>query len=263
VFHEPGGTAGPRLIDRARCAFQNWTVRNLYRFAEKSVFTVPLASVRWLPRNDAKSAFIPLGSNIPENLTNRRELQNQNGAIKNVVVFCLSDPPHGEREVTDVAAATRVAASAGTKIRIVFVGRGTSEARTAIERAFADSPVEVSIRGLCEATEVARIFSESSAMLAVRGSLYPRRGSALAGIACGLPIVGYDGEAAGTLIEVAGVALVPFGDNQALGLALQGILTNDAVWREMHEKNRRIQQKYLSWNVIAASYGEFLAGRST
>jgi glycosyltransferase involved in cell wall biosynthesis len=260
VFHEPWGTAGPRLIDRGRCAFQNWTVRNLYRFTEKSVFTVPLSSVWWLPRNDAKSAYIPLGSNIPENLTNRSELQNQNGASKNVVVFCLGDSPHGEREVADVAAATRVAASAGTRIRVVFVGRGTTEARTAIERAFAGASVEVSIRGLCEATEVARIFSESSAMIAVRGSLYPRRGSALAGLACGLPIVGYDGEAAGTLIEAAGVALVPFGDNQALGSALREILTNEALWREMHEKNLRIQQQYLSWNVIAAKFATFFRG---
>jgi glycosyltransferase involved in cell wall biosynthesis len=261
VFHEPGGTAGPRLIDRARCAFQNWTVRNLYRFAEKSVFTVPLASVWWLPRNDAKSVFIPLGSNIPENLTNRSELQNQNAASKNVVVFCLSDSPHGEREVADVAAATRVAASAGTKIRVVFVGRGTSEARTAIERAFAGSPVEVSIRGLCEAMEVARIFSESSAMLAVRGSLYPRRGSALAGIACGLPIIGYAGAAEGTIIEEAGVMLVPLGDRAALGAALRNVVTNEVLWRQMHERNLRVQREYFSWNVIAATFNRALGAR--
>jgi glycosyltransferase involved in cell wall biosynthesis len=260
VFHEPWGTAGPRLIDRVRCAFQNWTVRNLYRVTEKSVFTVPISNVRWLPVDDARSVSIPLGSNIPEDLTKRSALKIQNGARKNVVVFCVSDSPHGEREVADVAAATRVAASAGLKIRVVFVGRGTAEARAAIERVFAGSPVEVCIRGLCEATEVAGIFSESSAMIAVRGSLYPRRGSVLAGLACGLPIVGYDGEAAGTLIETAGIALVPFGDNQALGSALQGILTNEARWREMHEKNLRIQQQYLSWNVIAAKFASFFLG---
>jgi hypothetical protein len=28
----------------------------------------------------------------------------------------------------------------------------------------------------------------------------------------------------------------------------------------MHEKNLRIQQRVFSWNVIAASYIEFLAG---
>ena len=42
VFHEPWGTTGPRLIDRIRCAFQNWTVRALHRFSPKGIFTVPL-----------------------------------------------------------------------------------------------------------------------------------------------------------------------------------------------------------------------------
>src|SRR5271156_3227860 len=94
LFHEPWGTSGPRLIDRIRCAFQNWTLRMLHRIARKSIFTVPLNSVPWLPRVPARSAFIPLGPNIPENLTNRSATRNQDGLRKTVVVFCVSEPPY-------------------------------------------------------------------------------------------------------------------------------------------------------------------------
>ena len=145
---------------------------------------------------------------------------------------------------------------------ITFVGRGTFEAKDEIERAFQGSQIEICNRGLCEADEVARILSESDAMLAVRGRLYLRRASALAGLACGLPIVGYEGASQGTVIEQAGVALVPFGDREALGTALRSILTDSNLWQQMHEKNVRMQQQYFSWDVIAASYIQFFTERS-
>ena len=43
MFHEPSGTSGPRVIDRIRGAFQDWTVRNLHHLSQKSVFSVPLS----------------------------------------------------------------------------------------------------------------------------------------------------------------------------------------------------------------------------
>jgi len=254
TFHEPWGVNGPRAIDKIRCGFQNWTIKTLHRMANKSILTIPLNTVPWLSEKDAKSASIPLGPNIPENLTKRTAAHAPKGTKKTVVVFCVSEPPHGDREINDIAAAMRLAASKETRLRIVFVGRGTVEAQSAIDRAFERSEIEVCNRGLCEAEEVSRIFSEADAMLAVRGRLYLRRGSALAGLACGLPIVGYAGAAEGTIIKEAGIILVPFEDQAALGSALRNILTDSALWQKMHEKNLCIQQKYLSWSVIAATY---------
>jgi glycosyltransferase involved in cell wall biosynthesis len=258
VFHEPFGAVGLRWIDRVRCGFQNWTVRALHRLAEKSVFTIPLNTVSWLPPGDRKSAFIPLGPNIPENLSNRGATRMENARRDTVVVFCVSESPYGEREVNDVASALRHATASGNNLRVVFVGRGTQEAKDSIDRAFAETRIEVSNLGLREAAEVTQIISEADVMIAVRGRLYLRRGSALAGVACGLPIVGYGGAAQGTLIEEAGIALVPYGDQRALGLALREILDNPKLWREMHEKNLSIQEKYLSWKVIAAKFAKHL-----
>lgn len=262
MFHEPSGTSGPRRIDRIRGAFQDWTVRTLHRFSQKSVFTVPLNTVPWLSGAPVHSAFIPLGPNIPENLTNRSARRIQDGLRKTVVVFCVSDSPYDQREISDISHAARVAVAGGIQLRVVFVGRGTAEAKDEIERAFHGTHIEVCNRGLCEAAEVTRIFSESDVMLAVRGRLYLRRGSALAGLACGLPIVAYGGATEGTIIEQAGIALVPFRDQQALGSALRDILTNPDLWQEMHERSLHIQQTYFSWEVIAASYAGFFAGTS-
>jgi glycosyltransferase involved in cell wall biosynthesis len=260
LFHEPWGTSGPRRIDRIRCAFQNWTVRTLHRLSRKSIFTVPLNTVPWLPRDAEHSAFIPLGPNIPEDLTNRSATRNQNGLRKTVAVFCVSEPPYHQREIDEISHAVRSAEAVGIPLRVVFVGRGTTEASGEIIRAFQGTQIEVSNHGLCEAAEVTRILSESDAMLAVRGRLYLRRGSALAGLACGLPIIGYAGSAQGTIIDEAGIALVPYGDPEALGAALRDVLLNSELWREMHEKNLRIQRDVFSWRVISASYVEFFAG---
>jgi glycosyltransferase involved in cell wall biosynthesis len=260
MFHEPYAISGPGRIDGVRVAFQNWTLRTLHSFSQKSIFTVPLHTVFWLHSNDAHSKFIPLGPNIPENLARRSATNNHNGGRKTVVVFCLSEAPYHQREVSDVSFAARSASAEGINLRVVFVGRGASEAKNEIDSAFHGTQIEVCNRGLCAPEEVTRIFAESDAMLAVRGRLYLRRGSALAGLACGLPIIGYAGWADGTIIEEAGVTLVPFGDQQALSLALRNVLTNPDLWQEMHEKSLRAQEKYFSWDVIARSYVDFFSG---
>jgi glycosyltransferase involved in cell wall biosynthesis len=254
VFHEPSAVPGSGAIGRMRSKFQNWVIRSLHRLAERSVFTIPLNDVRWLPAGDQKSSFIPLGPNIPEDLTDRSASRSEPGSTKTVVVFCVSELPHGEQEIKDAAAALRVAAEQVPKLRAVFVGRGTEAAQSIIVRAFDGTPIEVCNRGLCAAQEVTRIFSEADAMLAVRGRFYLRRGSALAGLACGLPLVAYAGAAEDAIVKEAGILLVPFRDQTALGLALQNILTDSELWRELHRKNIRFQRKYLSWDVIADSY---------
>jgi glycosyltransferase involved in cell wall biosynthesis len=258
VFHEPTAIGRATLIGRFRNGFQNMVIKTLYRFSHRSFFTVPLNMVAWLPSNDHRSTFVPLGPNIPENLAIRSKPQTLADVSKTVVVFCVSDSPYGEREINDVSRAMRVAASNGVKLRAVFVGRGTSEMKNLIDHCFSETQIEVRNRGLCDAAEISRIFGDADAMLAVRGKLYLRRGSALAGLACGLPIVGYGDAATESIIAEAGITLVPFGDCEALGLALRDVLSDEALWQAMHEKSIHVQQTYLSWNVIAAQFARVL-----
>jgi glycosyltransferase involved in cell wall biosynthesis len=261
-FHEPVGAGGPGLIGSIRRVFQEGIVRTLHRITDKSVFTVPLDGFPWVSRAPGRAVYIPLAPNIPENLTHRTATSIQSDPRKTAVVFCVSEPPHLQRELGEIACAARAAVAAGIQLRIIFLGRGTVEARKEIDRAFQGTQIEVSNLGIVDREEVTRIFSESDVLLGVRGRLYLRRSSAIHGLACGLPVIGYAGASQGTVIEDAGIALVPFADKEALGAELCKILTDPELWREMHEKNLRVQRDYLSWDATGATYAEFFAGKS-
>jgi glycosyltransferase involved in cell wall biosynthesis len=257
VFHEARrqSEAPTRWIDRARGACQDWVIHKLYRQAERGIFVDPLEFIGWLPRMDKKSVFIPIGANVPE-LPMQVRIDGQNR--RTVAIFCLSDPPNVRREVEDISHALRLGCDRGLQLRVVFLGRGTSEATETIGRAFDGVPVEVSNLGLRPAAEVSRVLAECDAMLCVRGKLFPARGSALAGIICGLPIIAYAGASENSPIAEAGVELVPYHDTDALANSLVNVLTNPVRWQEMHEKNLIATQKYFSWESIAEKFLETL-----
>lgn len=251
VFHEATRQAGERWVDRFRGACQDWVIRRLYSGANVAVFLDPIDRISWVPRSASKAMFIPIGANIPESEPDDTPHQERNGSTKTVAVFCLSDPPNRHRELADIAHAMEVVKQQGVKARVVFLGRGTEQAKEEIARLFGSTNGSASNLGLQSAEEVRRILSESDAMLCVRGPLYMRRGSAIAGIACGLPIIAYAGEADGTPLGVAGVELVPYLDRDALGNVLARVLSDDRMLSELRAKNITAQQRYFSWRVIA------------
>ena len=260
VFHEHCGVPSRGLVGKIRERFQNFVVRRLYRSAAKSIFTSPLRRIAWLPPRASRAAFIPIGANIPAPAVNgsRAGLAGRNS--RTIAVFCVGDPPYRSREISDIAYAARSLASNGTELRVVFLGKGTAEAKDEIQRAFEGTGVEVSNLGVLSAEAVAGVLAKSDSMVCVRGALYPGRGSALAGVCCGIPIIGYAGACEGTPFAEAGVELVPYADREALAGAVARVLKDPQLWRDLHERSVRAQQKYFSWDVIAASFGEALGG---
>jgi hypothetical protein len=254
VFHEPFGLGGSRVIDRFRGACQNWVVRRLYDLGEQSIFPDPLESIEWLASNDQKAISIPIGANIPDGATTQPIATGQNSVTQTVAIYCLSFPPYLDRELADISHAVSVSVTGGANLRVVFLGRGTSEAGKEIKMSFESIPVEVSTLGLQSPNNVRNALAHSHVMLCVRGPLYPRRASALAGIACGLPVVGYAGAAEGTPMAEAGVELVPYGDREALGAALRRILLDRKLWQELHEKSLQTHSRYFSWGLIAEKF---------
>jgi glycosyltransferase involved in cell wall biosynthesis len=254
MFHEPKRQGGLRWIDRLRGVCQEWVIRRLYRAAAKGVFADPLETIAWLPKNHAKAVFIPIGANIPEPPVRTEISTAQDGAAKTVAVFCLTEPPKQEVELGDISHAVQSAVASGSKIRVVFLGRGTEEARAEIARVFSGVPAEVSMLGLLGDVKVSETLARSDAMLCVRGEITPRRGSVVAGIACGVPIVGYAGPAEGTPLAEAGIEFVPYRDREALGRALSRVLTEPDLQRRLRERSLHAQQKYFSWDIIAAAF---------
>lgn len=252
VFHEPDCQTGNRWVDRVRGACQDWVIRRLYSGADRAIFLDPLDKIRGLPNGASKARFVPIGANIPEGPQVQVGHRERNGRVKTVAVFCLSDPPNVHRELGDIAHAMRVVAQQGVKARVVFLGRGTQEARAEIERVFDSTTGDAVDLGLRRGDDIRQTLSESDAMLCVRGPLYMRRGSAIAGIACGLPIVGYAGLAEGTPLEEAGVELVPYLDRNALGNALAQVLKDNGRIAELRRKSITAQERHFSWDRIAA-----------
>ncbi len=259
VFHEPiRQQGGARWIDRLRGRCQDWIIWKLYRGATKSIFADPLDKIAWLPKDRARAVFIPIGANVPEASTRSEVSATQDGPVKTVTVFCLTEPPKRNIELADIAYAVQTAVAGGSTIRIVFLGRGTDEAREAIAHAFAELPVEVSVLGLLGDDKVSETLARSDAMLCVRGEITPRRGSVIAGIACGVPIIGYAGAAEGTPLAEAGIEFVRYRDRDALGKALSRVLTDPDLHDRLRKRSVDAQRKYFSWEVIATSYFDFL-----
>ena len=258
VYHEPFSPEATSWLDHVRYTFQEWTIRKIYDSAMKNIFPEPLPRIRWLRRNASEARFIPIGANIPERCPAVNARLSESNGTKTVVVFCLTGMPYLRDELKDISDAARKAIEDGARFRLLFLGRGTSEAHEEITRSFRELPVDVSSLGVLDAAQVSDVLAQSDAMLCVRGRVYHRRGSAIAGIACGLPIVGYAGETNGTPLDNAGLVLVPYRDAKAAGAALSRVLQDADFHRELQEKSMRAQQQYFSWTLIASAFVDFL-----
>ena len=106
-------------------------------------------------------------------------------------MFGVTGAPRTAGEVDEIAAVMNQASQSLPALRLVVIGRGATEARKGIETALAGSGVEIVVRGVVPAEEVADEFARADVLLFVRGAITLQRGSAIAGVACGLPIVGY------------------------------------------------------------------------
>lgn len=251
VFHDVTGYPGRRLVDRIRRKVQHSVMQQAYRRADKAILTVPLERVLWLPCW-GKAVFIPVGANIPEP---ERKPKARDQGCKTVAVFGVTGGQNTPKEVADITYTVRRASQAlaesGQRLRLVVLGRGSEEARDLLMKSLDSGNVEASVLGLLRAETVAEVLSQTDVLLFVRGHISSRRGSALAGIACGLPIVAYAGEETGHPITEAGVLLVPQGDREALAEALVQVLEDGRLWQELHRQSLGAQREYFSWDTIA------------
>jgi glycosyltransferase involved in cell wall biosynthesis len=259
VFHDSSESAGNGLLDRIRAVCQRWVMRVAYRLAVWRIFTVPLECVSWLPADRARAVFIPIGSNIPECTSHRHPNSRSVDGKRTVAVFGVTGSGQTEREVADIAYTLSRVKQQVSGVRLIVLGRGSEDARGSLERALKGTGLEVAILGLLPAKEVAHALSGADALLFVRGQVSPQRGSAIAGIACGLPLVGYGEPSNSFPIGEAGVQLVPGGDRDALAGALCQVLTDDALWNQLLERNRQALANYFSWDAIAGRYLTVLA----
>ena len=145
------------------------------------------------------------------------------------------------------------------KLRLVVAGRGALEAGDLFTKAFQGRDIDLVVHGVLPAERIADEFESADALLFVRGPITTRRGSAMAGIACGVPIVGYRGPEVSSVLEAAGVEWSPLQDRESLTRGLIRVLSDSQRWMELHERNLEVQRNHLSWNRIAERFQEVLA----
>lgn len=258
VFHDAEPFFGNRLVDRARRQLQLATMRRALRLADLAVVTIPAEKIPWAAGAPRKPVFIPIGANLPAPQSAWKLHESRAPAVPTVCVFSLSERQNGAAEAGLVARAALYVSQKISALRVVVIGRNFEVARSVLEPSLSGSAVELVVHGILPAEQVVKELGACDAMLFVRGPISSRRGSAIAGIACGLPVIACEGWETAEPITQAGVVLVAPNATDEFGPALLRVLTDRGYRDSLAERSRRAQSEHFSWRSIAVKYAAAL-----
>ncbi len=261
VFHDAEGYYGNRLIDRIRRATQLHTMREALRLADLSILTIPTEKVPWIGRDSRNVAFIPVGANLPSPEKAWSQERDRTKNLPTVAVFSPSGNRAGAEEVESIAQTVRYAAERMGSLRLLVMGRNSEIAGSQLNERLMGTSVQVTIHGLLPAEEVVQKLGASDVLLFTKGAISSRRGSAIAGIACGLPVIASEGWETGAPITEAGVVLILETAKNEFGPALLRVLSDESYRAKLSERSKRAQEVYFSWSAIAARYAKELRSR--
>jgi glycosyltransferase involved in cell wall biosynthesis len=256
VFHDAGPYGGARFIDACRRAIQILTMRRSARFAELAIFTVPPERLSWIRRNDFRAEFIPVGPNLP--IPTEVSISHEKVQVPTIGVFGITGGEAGTRETRLIIDAVRHAAQQVGPVRLSVFGRHAELCEAELRSGLEGLPVEVSVDGILESSQVVERLCACDVLFFVRGGISSRRGSAIAGIACGLPLIAFSGSETAAPITEAGVILVNPEAQQELNSALVRILRDPEYRFELASRSREAYLSHFAWTVIAARYADLL-----
>jgi glycosyltransferase involved in cell wall biosynthesis len=261
VFHDVQPYGGRRVVDRLRHKIQLRVMRDALRIAAGAVLTVPAEKLSWVPRGCRKAVFIPVGANLPLTEAATDSSPSIKGEAPTVAVFGITGGEAGQLECENIAGAIRFAAKRIPRLRLVAFGRHADDAEAFLGMSLQDVAVDVEVSGVLPAEEAARKLFSSDVLLFVRGPISSRRGSAIAGIACGLPVIAYAGSETAAPITEAGVVLVSVAKEEEMGEALVRVLSDSEYRASLAAQSRRVHEQFFSWQAIAARYAELILGK--
>jgi glycosyltransferase involved in cell wall biosynthesis len=253
VFHDAQPFHGKRLVDKFRRYAQTRIMRHALASAERSIFTIPLDKISWLPPDTQNAIFIPVGPNLPVP-NGDSEPRHSTTEIPTIAVFSITGGDAGSRETKVIIDAVRAAAQQLGRLRLSVFGRHAELRESDLVRGLQDLPLELSVQGVLDAEAVVQRLRTSDVLLFIRGPISSGRGSAIAGIACGLPLIAYSGSQAAPPITEAGVILVPEDDLAQLSAALIRVLSDSDYRLTLAERSRSTYEAHFSWSVIASHH---------
>jgi glycosyltransferase involved in cell wall biosynthesis len=258
VYHDVEPFAGNRVIDRLRRGAQLRTMRETLAVADVAILTVPAEKLSWIKNQSAKTVFIPVGANLPVSSTAPSRAHISNDGKLSIAVFGITGGAAGKEETENIVAAVRFAAQRVKNLRLIVFGRNAQTAEANLRKALSDTDVELQMLGVLSAEDVVRTLTLSDVLLFVRGPISTRRGSAIAGIACGLAVVAHEGSETAPPITEAGLALFSPQRKGDLSDALLRVLEDEHYRASLAQRSLAAQRQYFSWHAIAARYAEFL-----
>jgi glycosyltransferase involved in cell wall biosynthesis len=259
VYHDVEPYAGKRAVDKLRSRAQLQTMREALRLADLAVFTIPMEKLSWIWRPAPCAVFIPVGANLPA--PERAWVRKPQDALRSptIAIYGITGGKAGSAEIEHIAGAVEYVTSRAGPLRILVFGRNSESSAPALQAKLQNPLVKLEILGLLSAEMVVENLHSSDVLLFVRGSISSRRGSAIAGIACGLPVVAMEGPETAPPITDAGVVLLSArATYEETGEALTRILTDTAYRDSLAQRSRQAQEKNFSWQAIAARYANAL-----
>jgi glycosyltransferase involved in cell wall biosynthesis len=261
VYHDVEPYRGSRMIDRLRRRAQLRVMRAILRQADMAIFTVALDHVSWRPEERGGVVFIPDGANFSDAAVSPEKEGAARGAEadRTIAVYGVTGGEQGRREIGTVAGAVRDVGKTIAGLRLVVLGRNSELAGAEFREGLRDSGVELQVLGVLPPERVAFELRHANALLFVRGEISTRRGSAIAGISCGLPVVCFAGAETAAPITEAGLALYVPEKAGDLSRVLFTVLSDARLRGELAGRSRMAFERYFSWKAIAARYAEVLS----
>jgi glycosyltransferase involved in cell wall biosynthesis len=258
VYHDAQPYSGSRGIDQLRRFVQQRTMRQALRASELAVLTVPAEKLPWISPAPKKAVFIPVGANLPLLAPSSRESNIRSDEMPTVAVFGVTGGVSGPLEIAQITGAVRFAAEKLGKLRLLVFGRHADSVEAALRKDLRNFPVTLRVAGVLPENDVEVLLRSSDLLLFVRGPISSRRGSAIAGIACGLPVIAFAGSETAAPITDAGVVFASGEDKNALGGALVRVLSDRAYHDRLAERSRAAYKNHFSWEAIASRFASVL-----
>lgn len=251
VFHDPQPFGGHRLRDRARDILQLNVMRRSARLADKIVSTISPDCALWMQAGPIRTKVlcVPVGSNV-STIAQREEPRSDRTPV--VIVFGMSG--NAREEASTIAQVVARAAESLGWLRLIVFGRGAKAAEAILRESLKKHKVDLEIFDLVSSEQAGTLLASSDVQLFIRGGISSRRGSAIAAIVCGLPIVGFASDETAYPITEAGVRLVPVGDADGLVRELVSVLHDEALRETLRQRNLEATRQYFTWERIAQRY---------
>ena len=260
VFHDVEPFRGPRLVDHLRTRVQLHTMRRALAASDLAIFTIPLEKLSWLAGSSSRAHFIPVGPNLPIPIPVEQDFSRvgNGGATPTIGVFTITGGEPGARETKIILAAVRYAAQKLGKLRLSVFGRHAELRETTLREGLQDLPVDISVEGVLDDQQVMDRLHAADVLLFVRAPISTRRGSAIAGIAAGVPMVAFTGAETTWPITDAGVLIASPGNPAELHEALVRLLSDPELRASLRQQNALAYRRHFSWPAIAARFAALL-----